>query len=98
MNKYNIKDKKKRKFIYHKESYRFILKSILKNKYFMKTIRLNALLKLSNLDNITNPVSITNRCIETGKNSISSYNFKLSRFALIRYARSGLVSGIRKTF
>ena len=98
MNKYNRKDKKRRENVYKKEKYRFILKNILKNNYFLKNIRLNALLKLTKLKKNSNPVSTNDRCVDSGKNNIVAHKFKFSRYSLIKYIRNGLVSGVRKTF
>ena len=97
MKKLVAKDKKNRKIIKQSELKHFILKQISTNSNFLKTVRWNALHKLSNISKKNSKTIISNRCIQTN-NKKTFHKFSIfSRIIFLKLVKSGYISGIRKS-
>jgi ribosomal protein S14 len=90
------KDKIKRKKFLISEINRFLLKSIIKNKNILFSIRCNLLLKLNNLCQRYTKTKINNYCIYTFRKKSILSKFKMSRIIFLNFSRFGNISGIQK--
>lgn len=97
MNKHAYKDLQKRKSVLTSETKQIILKSIKKNEKLVKATRWNASITLTDKQIPTFPVQLKKRCIVTGRKNILNKNYRLSRLSFLRYARNGLISGLKKS-
>ena len=96
MKKLLRKDKNIRSIFQKSELNNLILKSFLKSDKKQSSIKLNALVRLSNHSNNCSIVKINNRCIlTTRKSSITKY-ISLSRLSFLRLANNGLITGVQK--
>jgi small subunit ribosomal protein S14 len=91
------KDKKKRIHFLKNEYHRKILKTISYNVNLPLALRLKAGLSLSMLPKNSSPTQIKKRCILTGRGRFILGPFNLSRLALRKLIRSGLVPGLRQS-
>jgi len=96
MKKRNIKDLKKRLFVYKYDYIRYKLKFIINNTQLHPAIRYKAQLKLSNLVKDSAKTRLKNRCILTGRSRSVYKKFKISRIIFRELALKGLLVGIRK--
>nr|YP_010145994.1 ribosomal protein S14 [Pseudo-nitzschia pungens]QQO80617.1 ribosomal protein S14 [Pseudo-nitzschia pungens] len=97
MKKLFAKDRRNREIVKHSELNHFILKQISTNSNFLKTIRWNALYKLSNISKSNSKTVISNRCVQT-INRKSFHKFSnFSRMVYLKLVKSGYISGIRKS-
>jgi ribosomal protein S14 len=97
MKKLLVKDKKNRQFIKKLELKRFILKQILTNSNFLKTIQWNANDKLITLVKKKSKAIISNRCIKTiNKKSFHKFTY-FSRTLFLKLAKLGNISYLRKS-
>lgn len=97
MKKLFAKDKENRRTVKELELEHFILKQISTNSNFLKTVRWNALYKLSNLSKQSSKTILSNRCIKTiNKKSFHKFT-NLSRTVFLKLVKSGYISGIRKS-
>jgi len=97
MKKQIQRDKRIRKLFNKRELNRIILKSIVKNENLSLLIKWNAILKLSNLSGRHNKTKFVSRCVLTNSKAKLSRTFKkFSRLSLLRLARSGVISGLKK--
>jgi len=97
MKKLFAKDRRNREIVKHSELNHFILKQISTNSNFLKTIRWNALYKLSNTSKNNSKTVISNRCVQT-INRKSFHKFSnFSRMVYLKLVKSGYISGIRKS-
>lgn len=97
MKKQIQKDKRIRKLFNKQELNYVILKSIVKNENVSLTTKWNAILKLSNLSGSHNKTKFVSRCVLTNSKAKLNRVFKkFSRLSLLRLARSGAISGLRK--
>jgi ribosomal protein S14 len=96
MKKILAKDTQNRKIIKKSELKNFILKQISTNINFPRTVRWNALNKLSQVNHKNSKTHITNRCVKTiNKKTFHTFS-KFSRTVFFKLAKSGLISGLRK--
>ena len=97
MKKLFAKDRENRKTIKQLELEHFILKQISTNSNFLKTIRWNALYKLSNMPKKSSKIVISNRCIQTiNKRTFNKFT-NFSRTVFLKLVKSGYISGMRKS-
>lgn len=97
MKKLFAKDKKNRKIVKHLELNHFILKQISTNSNFLKTIRWNALHKLSSAPKNGSKTVVSNRCIQTINRKTFHKFSNFSRMVYLKLVKSGYISGIRKS-
>ena len=91
------KDKiKRRKFLFC-EIHRFILKSIIKNKNTLFSVRLNSILKLNSLCKHYTKTKINNYCIYSYRKKSVLSKYKMSRIIFLNLSRFGEISGIKKS-
>jgi ribosomal protein S14 len=97
MKKLFAKDRENRKTIKQLELEHFILKQIITNSNFLKTIRWNALYKLSNMPKKSSKTLISNRCIQTiNKRTFNKFT-SFSRTVFLKLVKSGFISSMRKS-
>ena len=97
MKKLFAKDKKNRKTIKQSELKHFILKQISTNSNFLKTIRWNALYKISDISKKNSKTIISKRCIlTTNKKTFHKFS-NFSRTVFLKLVKSGYISGMRKS-
>jgi len=91
------KDKRKRIHFLKNEYRRKILKTISYNLNLPLALRLKASLSLTTLPKNSSPTRIKKRCILTGRGRFILGPFNLSRLALRKLVRSGLVPGLHQS-
>jgi len=91
------KDKNKRSLNLKFENQRIILKSIMRNSNFSKTVRWNSELELAKFNSNSYKTRLVNRCILTGRSGKTHSAFRYSRLSFLRLARNGFISGLRKS-
>jgi ribosomal protein S14 len=91
------KDKSKRNLRLKFENKCIILKSIVRNNNVTKTIRWNSELKLGDLKPNSHKNRQVNRCVLTGRKSKFNSAFRFSRLSFLKFARNGLICGLRKS-
>ena len=98
MQKQIQKDSNIRKLFTKQELISNILKTIIKNENFSLILKLNAVLKLSNLSINLNKTRFVNRCVLTKRKAKFNKTFKkFSRLSFLRLARFGAISGLKKS-
>jgi ribosomal protein S14 len=98
MKKKSQKDRKIRKLFNQQELNHIILKSIVKNENLSLVVKWNAISKLSNFSGSKNKTRFVNRCILTNRKAKFTNIFKkFSRLSFLRLARSGTISGLKKS-
>jgi ribosomal protein S14 len=97
MKKIFAKDKKNRKTVRQLELEHFILKQISTNLNFLKTVRWNALYKLSNLSKKSSKTVLSNRCVKTINKKTFHKFTNFSRTVFLKLVKSGYISGLRKS-
>lgn len=97
MKKLFAKDRENRKTIKQSELEHFVLKQISTNSNFLKTIRWNALHKLSNMPKKSSKTIISNRCIQTINKKTFNKFTNFSRTVFLKLVKSGYISGMRKS-
>lgn len=97
MKKLFAKDNKNRQVVKKLELEHFILKQISTNSNFLKTVRWNALYKLSNLSKQSSKTMLSNRCVKTINRKTFHKFTNFSRTVFLKLVQSGYVSGIRKS-
>jgi len=98
MKKKTQKDKKIRKLFNRQELKYVILKSIVKNENLSLTVKWNAISNLSNLSGNNSKIRFVNRCVLTNHKAKFNRIFrKFSRFSFLELARSGVISGLKKS-
>lgn len=97
MKKLFTKDKENRKTIKRLELENFILKQISTNSNFLRTIRWNALYKLSEISKKSTKTLISNRCVQTINKKTFHKFTNFSRTVFLKLAKSGYISGMRKS-
>jgi ribosomal protein S14 len=90
------KDKRKRKMSFLSESSRFILKSIIKNKKIVFSMKCNAILMLDVLSKNSFKNKFNNYCIFTFRKKGILSKFKMSRLTFLKFSRMGYISGVKK--
>ena len=97
MKKLFAKDRKNRKQVKQLELKHYVLKQISENSNFLKTIRWNALNKLSHFSRVSSKTTISNRCIRTiNKKSFHKFT-NFSRTVFLKFAKLGNISYLRKS-
>lgn len=97
MKKLIIKDKNIRSYFKKINKKYFILKSIIKNKYFLILVRYKAYKLLQKLVELFSIISVTNRCVKTiNKKSFNKFTL-LSRFIYLKLIRAGKISSFQKS-
>lgn len=98
MKKLIVKDKITRRFLKNFSKNYFVLKSIIKNKYFFLFIRYNAYLKLNQFVKKNYLIiSVSNRCVKTvNKKSFNKFTF-FSRFLYLKLLKNGKINGSQKS-
>lgn len=97
MKKLFAKDKENRKTVKQLELKNFILKQISTNSNFLKTVRWNALYKLSGVPKKGSKTLISNRCVQTiNKKTFNNFT-NFSRTVFLKLVKSGYISGMRKS-
>lgn len=91
------KDKQFRSYVKKSERKRLILKSIIKNAYLTDLVKWNAILKLTQLPSNSSKISVTNRCVLTGRRKYLNKLYRFSRIEFLKLARSGDISNLRKS-
>jgi len=91
------KDKTKRKKFLSFEVNRFVLKSIIKNKNILFSIKCNIILKLDELCKQYTKTKINNYCIYTFRKKSILSKFKMSRMIFLNLSRFGLIPGVQKS-
>jgi ribosomal protein S14 len=97
MKKIFAKDRENRKTVKQLELEHFILKQISTNLNFLKTVRWNALHKLSNLSKRSSKTVLSNRCVKTINRKTFHKFTNFSRTVFLKLAKSGNISGMRKS-
>jgi ribosomal protein S14 len=97
MKKIFAKDRKNRKTVRQLELEHFILKQISTNLNFLKTVRWNALYKLSDLSKKGSKTVLSNRCVKTINKKTFHKFTNFSRTVFFKLVKSGYISGIRKS-
>lgn len=98
MKKHIQKDQKIRLRFSKQELNHIILRSIIKNENLSLIVKWNAVLKLSNLPKTQKKVRLVNRCVLTSRKAKFNNIFKkFSRLSFLRLARSGAISGLKKS-
>jgi ribosomal protein S14 len=97
MKKLFAKDKRNRETVKHLELNHFILKQISTNSNFLKTVRWNALHKLSSASKNGSKTVVSNRCIQTINRKTFHKFSNFSRMVYLKLVKSGYISGIRKS-
>lgn len=97
MKKILTKDKKLRNNIKKVNKNYFILKSIVKNKYYFKLVRYKAYFKLKNLAKLFSIVSITNRCIQTTSKKRFNKLTLFCRHVYLKLLQNGKIIGFQKS-
>ena len=98
MKKQTQKDKNLRKSFNRQELNYIILKSSVKNENLSLLIKWNAVLKLSNFLGGQNKTRFVNRCVLTNRKAKFNRIFKkFSRLSFLSLARSGVISGLKKS-
>ena len=97
MKKIFAKDRKNRKTVRQLELEHFILKQISTNLNFLKTVRWNALHKLSNLSKRSSKTVLSNRCVKTINKKTFHKFTNFSRTVFLKLVKSGYISGMRKS-
>lgn len=97
MKKLFAKDRENRKTVKQLELRHFVLKQISTNSNFLKTIRWNAIFRLSNLTKQSSKTILSNRCIKTINKKTFHKFTNLSRTVFLKLIKSGYISGIRKS-
>lgn len=97
MKKLFAKDIKNRKTVKELELEHFILKQISTNSNFLKTVRWNALYKLSNLSKQGSKTVLSNRCVKTINKKTFHKFTNFSRTVFLKLVKSGHISGMRKS-
>lgn len=96
MNKISVKDHLKRENSYKLENKKMLRKSVVYNLYIKNSLRIKISYKLFNDIKDHSIVFLNNRCVISGRKSKIG-NLKFSRICFRRFARSCLISGIRKS-
>ena len=97
MKKLFSKDIKNRQTVKQLELERFVLKQISTNSNFLKTVRWNAIFKLSNTSKEGSKTVLSNRCVKT-INKKTFHNFtNFSRTVFLKLVKAGQISGMRKS-
>lgn len=97
MKKVFAKDRENRKTVKQLELEHFVLKQISTNSNFLKTIRWNALYKLSNMPKKSSKTILSNRCIQTINKKTFNKFTNFSRTVFLKLVKSGYISGMRKS-
>ena len=97
MKKIFAKDRKNRKTVKQLELDHFILKQISTNLNFLKTVRWNALHKLSDLPKRSSKTALSNRCVKTINKKTFHKFTNFSRTVFLKLVKSGYISGMRKS-
>ena len=97
MKKIFAKDRKNRKIVRQLELEHFILKQISTNLNFLKTVRWNALYKLSDLSKQSSKTVLSNRCVKTINKKTFHKFTNFSRTVFLKLVKSGYISGMRKS-
>ena len=97
MKKLITKDKKLRLKLKAQEKQFFILKTILQNSNLFMLIRWNAFFRLKTLGEISSEVSLSSRCLYTINRKRFNTLAPFSRYVLLKFIRSGRISGVRKS-
>lgn len=97
MKKIFAKDRKARRCVNSFELKHFILKQISCNSNFLKTVRWNAVTKLSSLPKQSSKTVVSNRCVKTINKKTFNKFTNFSRTVFIKLAKSGAISGLRKS-
>ena len=97
MKKLFTNDQKHRKLVRQSELEHFILKQISINSNFLKMTRWKALYKLSNLSKDSSKTVLSNRCIKTINKKTFHKFTNFSRTVFLKLAKSGQISGMRKS-
>ena len=97
MKKLFAKDRKNRKIVKQLELEHFILKQISTNSNFLKTIRWNAIHKLSNLPKQSSKTVLSNRCVKTINRKTFHKFSNFSRTVFLKLVKSGHINGMRKS-
>jgi ribosomal protein S14 len=97
MKKIFAKDRKNRKTVRQLELEHFILKQISTNLNFLKTVRWNALYKLSDLSKQSSKTVLSNRCVKTINKKTFHKFTNFSRTVFLKLVKSGYISGMRKS-
>ena len=98
MKKKSQKDKKIRKLFNQQELSQIILKSVIRNENVSLIVKWNAVSKLSGFSGSQNKTRFVNRCILTNRKAKFNNVFKkFSRLSFLRLARSGKITGLKKS-
>jgi ribosomal protein S14 len=97
MKKLFAKDRQNRKILKQLELKHFILKQISTNSNFLKTVRWNALHKLSLMPKKSSQTLISNRCVQTINKKTFNKFTNFSRTVFFKLVKSGYISGMRKS-
>jgi ribosomal protein S14 len=97
MKKLFAKDRENRKTLKQLELERFVLKQISTNSNFLRTIRWNALYKLSTVSKKSSKTLLSNRCIQTVNKKTFNKFTHFSRTVFLKLVKSGYISGMRKS-
>lgn len=97
MKKLFAKDKENRRTVKQLELQHFILKQISMNSNFLKTVRWNAIYKLSDFNKQGSKTVLSNRCVKTINKKTFHKFTNFSRTVFLKLIKSGQISGIRKS-
>lgn len=97
MKKLFVKDRKNRQIVKKLELKNFVLKQISTNSNFSRTTQWNALSKLSSLTKKRSKTVLSNRCIKTVNRKAFHKFTSFSRTVFLKLAKSGYISGMRKS-
>jgi len=97
MKKLVYKDISKRKTFSNFLNKKTVLKCLFNNFCLPTFIRWKAQDSLVNLPKNTSLTRVKSRCIITGKSSKNNKSYRFSRLTFLRLARSGSISGLKKS-
>ena len=97
MGKLNYKDKNNRNFLLDQEKQRFVLKSLIKNKSYIKSTRWKVFLELNKMLKKSSPTYYVNRCIFTNRKKRIHKLYSFSRIMFLHLVRFGYLNGLRKS-
>jgi small subunit ribosomal protein S14 len=93
-----IQKDKKRRFLSSKyEMKRVLFKSMSRDSFLPKDIRLKCLEKLAELPRNSSPIRVRNRCTLTGRSRGHLRLFRMSRITFRELAGEGLLPGVLKS-
>jgi ribosomal protein S14 len=90
------KNRKYRFIIYKSEKKKKVIKSIVENYNYLKTLRWNVLTKLYNFPFFNSKTCLVFKCILKGSKKTVNKFYHYSRHTFLKLVRFGIISGLEK--